>query len=74
MSVQIGFYVGDIVRTVVRPVELQVSNRVVAFTLPSLFDMKYIPEQKRLYCFFKANKLDRNEQVESVRATGKELQ
>jgi hypothetical protein len=73
MSVQIGFYVGDIVRTVVRPVEMQVSSRVVAVTLPSSFGMKYIPEQKLLRRFFKASKLDRNEQVESLRATGKDL-
>jgi len=67
MSVQIGFYAGVIVRTVVRPVEMQVSSRCVALTLPSLFDMKYIPEQKRLHPFFKASKRDRNKQVEPVR-------
>jgi hypothetical protein len=67
MSVQIGFYVGVIVRTVVRPVEMQVSNRFVAATLPSLFNMKYIPEQKRLHPFFKASKRDGNKEVETVR-------
>jgi len=50
------------------------SGRVVAATLPSLFDLKYIPEQKQLHRFFKASKLDGNIHVQSVRATGKELQ
>jgi len=50
------------------------SSRVVVVTLPSLFHMKYIPEQKQLRRFFKASKLDGNMQVQSVRATGKELQ